>query len=359
MYNDISSNPALTDTTVCGNTPDQLYGDWIDGGGTCVAYSCEDNNGDGIPDKCTNPGGNTILVPEDYASIQDAINVAAHGDEIIIGPGTYTGVGDWVVNPMGKRLWIHSSDGPEVTIIDGEGARRGIQCTGGETSETIFEGLTITRGFAVYYGGGMHNYSSSPTLTNCTFESNFAEVGGGGMHNSSSNPTLTYCTFTGNTTAIRGGGVYNSSSSPTLTSCTFTGNHTFGSLDSGSGGGMANYYISNPTLTDCIFTGNTADDGGGMYVYYSSPTLTGTTVCGNTPDQIYGDWDDNGGNTVEDECPIDCPPDINGDGIVNVNDILILIGNWGSNSEIGDVNFDGIVDVTDLLIVVGNWGPCE
>ena len=73
---------------------------------------------------------------------------------------------------------------------------------------------------------------------------------------------------------------------------------------------------------------------------------------------IDGDWIDNGGNTITDECPPECP-DINGDGIVNVNDLLMLIGNWGSSTNIGDVNFDGIVDVTDLLMVVGNWGPCE
>jgi hypothetical protein len=298
MFNSGSST-MLTNSTVCGNTPDQIWGGWIDGGGSCIAYSCEDNNGDGIPDKCTNPGGNTILVPEEYATIQDAINVAVHGDEIIIGPGTYTGGGNFVFNPMGKRLWIHSSDGPEVTIIDGEGVRRGIQCTGGESSETIFEGLTITGGVG-RYGGGMYNSESNPTLTDCTFNSNAATYYGGGMYN----------------------------------------------------------YNSSPTLTNCSFENNTASEsGGGMYNDYSSPTLIDTTVCGNTPDQINGDWTDNGGNTIADVCP-DCP-DINGDGLVNVNDLLAIIDQWGLANSPADVNQDGIVDVTDLLIVVGNWGECE
>jgi len=30
-----------------------------------------------------------------------------------------------------------------------------------------------------------------------------------------------------------------------------------------------------------------------------------------------------------------------------------------NNTPQADLNFDGIVDVSDLLIVVGSWGPCE
>ncbi len=123
---------------------------------------------------------------------------------------------------------------------------------------------------------------------------------------------------------------------------------------------------SSPTLTNCTFTGNTADTGGGMSNTgsssnnnnNSSPTLTDTTVCGNTPDQIVGDWTDNGGNWVADECPIDCP-DLDGDGYVNVSDLLAVIDQWGLTNSPADVNQDGIVDVSDLLIVIDNRGPCE
>ena len=108
-------------------------------------------------------------------------------------PGTYTGTGATIVNTLGKEVWLHSSGGPEVTIIDGEGVRRGIQCVGGETSNTIIEGFTITGGSADY-GGGMINIGSSPTLTNCTFESNTSTYGGG-MYNNDSSPMLENCTF--------------------------------------------------------------------------------------------------------------------------------------------------------------------
>ena len=55
---------------------------------------------------------------------------------------------------------------------------------------------------------------------------------------------------------------------------------------------------------------------------------------------------------------IPCPEDTNGDGLVDVTDILTAIGNWGGSGE-GDVNGDGVVDVSDLLAMVGAWGPCQ
>ena len=52
-----------------------------------------------------------------------------------------------------------------------------------------------------------------------------------------------------------------------------------------------------------------------------------------------------------------CPADCNGDGLVNVSDMLAIIDAWGTSSGC-DVNGDGTIDVVDLLEVVGNWGAC-
>ena len=53
-----------------------------------------------------------------------------------------------------------------------------------------------------------------------------------------------------------------------------------------------------------------------------------------------------------------CPEDINGDGIVDVLDLLALLAAWGNPGGPEDVNGDGIVDVLDLLMVLAAWGPC-
>jgi len=47
-------------------------------------------------------------------------------------------------------------------------------------------------------------------------------------------------------------------------------------------------------------------------------------------------------------------PDQSGDGTVDVNDLLIVIGNWGGGGQ-GDVDHDGVVGVNDLLIVLEAW----
>jgi hypothetical protein len=52
-----------------------------------------------------------------------------------------------------------------------------------------------------------------------------------------------------------------------------------------------------------------------------------------------------------------CPADTNSDGMIDVEDVLVAIGNWGNSGE-GDVNGDGIVDVADLLDIIAAWGPC-
>jgi hypothetical protein len=54
----------------------------------------------------------------------------------------------------------------------------------------------------------------------------------------------------------------------------------------------------------------------------------------------------------------DCPADIDGNGVVDVTDLLELLAAWGTNGGPADLNDDGIVDVTDLLQLLADWGPC-
>ena len=159
----------------------------------------------------------------------------------------------WEVDFGGRLITVRSANGAAVCVIDCQGAGRGFFFHSGETAAAVVEGFTITNGSAGY-GGGMYNWQSSPTVTQCTFSGN---RGDGGMYNWQGSPTVTHCTFSGNV-GEDGGGMCNKQGSPTVTDCTFSGN------TADVGGGMYNWQ-SSPTVTHCTFSGNTADYlGGGM-----------------------------------------------------------------------------------------------
>jgi hypothetical protein len=248
--------------------------------------------------------------------LQTALTSAVSGDEIWVAAGTHkptTGTDRSATFQLKSGVAVYGgfagtetersqrNPATNVTILSGDIDNNDSQTpivtnmatvTGNTTNSyhvvtgatgTILDGFTITAGNAndttspKYYGGGMYNNASSPTLTNVIFSGNSSE-NGGGIYNKSSNPTMTNVTFSSNTADVKGGGMCNDASSPTLTNVTFSGNSAI------SGGGMDNN-SSSPTLTNVTFSGNSADFiGGSMYNYSSSPILKNVTFSGNSAD---------------------------------------------------------------------------
>jgi uncharacterized protein (DUF2141 family) len=56
--------------------------------------------------------------------------------------------------------------------------------------------------------------------------------------------------------------------------------------------------------------------------------------------------------------PTPCPGDANGDGVVNITDLGLLLSQFGMSGAglEGDVNSDGVVNITDLGILLANFG---
>jgi hypothetical protein len=341
------ATPVLYGCTVCGNTPDQIEGPWTDGGGNYVADTCSgDPTGaccvdtscsTGTDADCSAAGGtylgdgsscsgdpcgagSTVWTVDDDAGadfyyIQDAVDAASDGDEILVYPGTYTDTGDNVVDMNGKSVWLHSIDGPETTIIDGEDARRGIiyvnaksASLGGFTIQNCYAPLIgWDNGDDLRLGGGLYIGDSSLVMTNCTIDSNDASGsigwGGGVFSKNAINLVFKDCTFSNNFGDRDGGGIFHYYSTFELENCTFESNAA------SEGGGGLFLQAGSGTIVGCIISNNSAltgivgSLGGGIHNMGGVLTLTDTTVCGNTPDQIYGAWTDGGGNYVADTCP--------------------------------------------------------
>lgn len=256
-------------------------------------------------------------------TIEDAVGLAAPGDEIWVKQGTYvppcpSGSCDYIYVDKAVSIYGGFAGGEilrdqrnwntNVTIVDGTG--NWVGCFYISASANI-DGFTITNCSSEGNGAAIGIYSEASSLTNtianCTFSTNL----GGAVEIYSDNPsggvaTVTNCTFSENVSAIalrihntqtaisdctfsgNDGGFSNHGalvidySAATVTNCTFSGNTALT-----SGGAM---YIEPSehatTVSNCTFSGNSTQDGGAIYISGSGyPTdtvsITGSTFSGN------------------------------------------------------------------------------
>ena len=311
----------------------------------------------------------------DYTSINDAIAASNDGDVIQLSAETYF-EGEQI-DPLGKAIMLRgvlNKAGEPASLLDGSGTHRVLTCQSGEGSGTVFDNLVIQNGLASggfpdYYGGGMYNKDSRPTLTNCTFTNNSANAHGGGMYNDGSSPTLDNCGFTENSANGYGGGVASEYDSlPVLTDCSFSKN------TAGRGGGMYNHANSDPILKDTSFTANIAGNGGGMFNSgESDPRLEG---CEFTLNSAFsgGGMSNRSSSPVLISCVLEeNSADGDGGGIYNLQGGPALasctvknnsaIGNGGGMYSFFNPTFKTEPSLTDSLIcgnfpenISGNYG---
>ncbi len=177
------------------------------------------------------------------------------------------------------------------------------------------------------------------------------------MFSSTSDVVISGCTFRGNTAGGARGAIESTSFSfPNIVATLFVDN----TVTDGPGGAIHNAGNTAATISGCTFSANTATVGGGMANEVGGePQIAESTFCGNAPDAIAGGYTDGGRNVFADRCP--CPADTNGDGTVDVIDLVAVILDWGNDGTTrgADVVPDGVVDVLDLVAVVVAWGECD
>ena len=228
----------------------------------------------------------TLLVPEEYKTIQLAMDASSPGDVIDLASGTWYNQIVWGLS----GVTLKGRDGG-TTVIDGSKHEWSPVVCYGEPA--VIENISFQNGvgsnvFGYIRGGAVYVEFSQVTIRNCVFENNSVDVGeifvgaaGGGVCNYYGSLIIESCSFNNNTSQGSsefggGGAVYSTNGNLSITDSEFENNSSLF-----SGGGIYAEYAKNYSVTNCTFTGNTATSGGGMYCYSSSPTLTDCTFDNN------------------------------------------------------------------------------
>ncbi len=200
---------------------------------------------------------NTILVPDEYATIQGGIAAASPGDTVQVACGTYV---ESIINLVSDITLRSETGDPSCVTIDAAGGYH-VLVGIGLTAATRIEGLTLRGGNADGprengKGGGFYLDGSDPTITRCVFVDNYGESGGG-LYCSESNPVIEECVFETNTGWL-GGGARLDESSPHFLQCVFRGNEV-----ETDGAAMFCAYAA-PVSEGCVFEDNIAAFWGGV-----------------------------------------------------------------------------------------------
>jgi len=215
--------------------------------------------------------GTIHRVPEDYNTIQAAIEACRDYDTVVIAAGRYCGLGNRDINFLGKAITVRSADptDPQIvssTVIDCEGKGRGFIFNRAETSNSVIAGLTVTGGYALL-GGAIYCYNGSdPLITRCLITGNSAVFGGAiACTNTNSRPQITNCRLTANSALVGGGAIYCNAAGPELTNCFISSNIA------PDGGAIYSHNPGNPRIASCTISANAASgSAGGIYCYKSS-----------------------------------------------------------------------------------------
>ncbi len=251
--------------------------------------------------------GTIIRVPEDFKSVQAAVDAAPPGAEVVLAKGVHAGP----VDMRGKAITLRGEWGAEFTsLLGGDGV---IRCMSGEGPDTMIEGLTIAGGLGWLCKDGLR----------------------------------------------RGGGLYINGASPIIRRCLIVGNEA----DRGAGvwlrGGV-------PLFEDCWFHDNISEQTDGVVCEGVAPKFI---RCGFHEDGVQ--WTDAPVVSIRTDCESPGGACCLGSTCVEttLESCVSANGHWHETIPcsdticppacLGDTNADRRVNHTDLLNVLNNWGMCR
>lgn len=223
-----------------------------------------------------------IHVPADVATIQGAISQAVAGDVVLVAPGTYVEN----LTFQGKAITVESSDGPDLTIVDG-GAEGSVVTFAGEGSGSVLRGFTLRNGASQYDGGGISVSSASPTIEGNVIAGN-AACAGAGISIAFGSPVVRGNTIRDNTQAFCSGGTGGGGIEIRgAASAQILGNLIAGNSTGSDGGAISLWAAGTPTIRGNVIQGNAANGQGGAISMFnhSDAEISGNLIVGNSARQ--------------------------------------------------------------------------
>lgn len=302
-----------------------------------------------------------IHVPEDYLTIQEAIDASLPGDIIIVNNGTYYENIDFLgFDITVTSNYYYSGDLNDIvtTIIDGsqsDNSDRGscVTFNTDETENSILMGFTITGGTGTKTanegtffrtGGGILIDYASPTIKNniirdneCIAEEGVSGAGGGGIRMGYGNPIIRNNVIKNNLGGYAGGIMIAFCGGTVLKNNLIVNNTATGSFNGGGG-----VYIDWQSITlenNTIANNHSGDRGGGII---STGTTTIIKNC-----ILYGNTADNGSSQIFNRFS----------GTANVTYSVVEGGYDGSGNEVGMITDDPLFLDTENYILDSS-SPC-
>ena len=117
----------------------------------------------------------TLRVPQDFPTVQTAINAAGTGDTVLVAPGTY--FENLTIDT--RQITLKSVSGAGLTLLDGQHLGAVLTVRNAPGLLTVVDGFTFQNGSApaspptlsVLTGGGLYAINSGLTVSNSTFRS--------------------------------------------------------------------------------------------------------------------------------------------------------------------------------------------
>jgi len=209
-----------------------------------------------------------LHVPDEYETIQEAIDTPEDGDTVLVDPGEYVEN----INFASKAIAvIGNPDDPGEVVIDGNRDGSVVVFEYEEDENSVLAGLTITNG-SNGFGGGIRIEGSSPTLKFLIVSNNRASSGGG--IGSSEGDLLVHNSTIRENRAGCGGGIRCYRGTMVVTDVILTENRSECS-------GAIEYSEVEATLTNVEVSNNYGATGALYSMFNCESIFTNITVVGN------------------------------------------------------------------------------